>query len=112
MDAKTAPLSSQARAAGVGAVGRTSRTGPDKSVGLSAVTQVSSSWTSSVGLDRDVVAIVVVVVVRGVEGGRASESLRKVAALRFLEDFLSPLKVRGLTGMALLAEKLDPQVAR
>lgn len=70
--------------------------GPVRSVGVSAVTQVSES--SSVWAVGDVV--VRVVVVDG--GGMSLESWRKrAAALRFLEeeDFLSPLKLRGLRGI-------------
>lgn len=77
--------------------------GPVRSVGVSAVTQVSSS-VGAVGSAGDVV------VVRAVEeggGGGAAEELSRrsaAAALRFLEDFLSPLKDKALMGIAFVRE--------
>jgi len=77
--------------------------GPVRSVGSSAVTQVSSSAEAagSDGLDLESEREEGF---RAVEGGLALDESLRAAALRFLEDFLSPLKERGLTGIAVAVE--------
>ena len=67
-----------------GSVGRTKITGPETSLGTSAVTQESSSLVATA---EDVVA-------SSLEG--VSASAGSVVRLRFL-DFLSPLNVSALT---------------
>lgn len=85
---KTLPFASQARHV-AGSVGRMKITGPETSLGTSAVTQESSSLVAAA---EDVVA-------SSLEG--ASASAGSVVRLRFL-DFLSPLNVSALTIFASL----------
>ena len=85
---KMIPFASVARAVGV-VVGRTTRIGPARSLGVCAVIHESSSSGGAVVRVFD----------DGWEKAGASES----SSLRFLEDFfgLSPLNVKGLTMMLL-----------
>lgn len=96
---KTLPLASQAREVG-GSVGRTRRMGPERSVGASAVTQLSSSVGFSASSGS--ATLVDFLSWREEEGASSSSELAGsvvVVRLRFL-GFLSPLKERGLTIVA------------